>query len=71
MVTKSFLHEQSGHPGLLEAFSGIRTLQLDFTQTYHNLLPGAPKMGFYTLLFLVNKEEEGGKVFLIRKRIID
>lgn len=56
-VTKLLLPEQSCLPGTLEAFSGAKTLQVDFSQAYHNLLPGGPRAGLYSLLFLVNKEE--------------
>lgn len=62
-VTKLLLPEQSFLPGTLEAFSGTKTLQLDFR---HNLLSGDLKVGLYTLLFLVNKEEEGRIGFLKR-----
>lgn len=67
-VTKLLLPEQSCLPSTLEAFSGTKTLQPDFR---HNLLPGGPKVGLYTFLFLVNKEEERRICFLKRWRIID
>lgn len=57
-VAKSFLHEQSCHPGTLEAFPGIKTLQLDFSQVYHNVLPGGHKMGLYMLLLSCKQRKQ-------------